>query len=304
MQNTTNTIHGANIEDLQPEKIESYIVPQIDKQIRLSDFVAGIFKTITSHKGMKNAIKKGLVKINDKTGYTGDYIRGGETIDLYQNCEPINKPSIDIKLEVIFEDDYLAIVNKPPGIVVSGNKQWTLENALPCNLKPSNKPTALQRPEPIHRLDYPTSGALLIGKTRHAVLALNKLFEERSIEKIYFAVTIKAMPNSGIVESEIENKQCKSIYKVINSVVSPKYYFLNLTQLTPHTGRRHQLRIHMAEIGNPILGDLKYGTEGLILKGKGLYLHSYSLKFVHPFTGEDILVEVPLPKKFTKLFDE
>lgn len=285
------------------EKIESYTVPKLEKQVRLSDFVPGIFKTITSHQGMKKAIKGGLVKVNGSIGFTGDYIKGGEVIELYQNSSVQNqKPRIDIKLEVVFEDDYLAIINKPAGIVVSGNKKWTLENALPKNIKLSNKPTALLRPEPIHRLDYPTSGAILVGKTREAVLALNKLFEERNIEKTYFAVTIKSMPESGVIESKIDDKSAKSFYKVINSVKSPKYQFLNLVQLTPHTGRRHQLRKHMSEMGNPILGDLLYGNQGEIVKGKGLYLHAFSLNFIHPFTNETVSVSVPLPKKFDKLF--
>jgi 23S rRNA pseudouridine1911/1915/1917 synthase len=286
-------------------KIESYIVPKIDKQLRLSDFFTlGIFTTITSRKAMKNAIKKGLVKVNGDIGYTGDYIRGGECIDIYRAELQTKKPSIHINIEVIYEDDYLAIVNKPCGIVVSGNKRWTLENALANNLKKSTKADALERPEPIHRLDYPTSGALLVGKTSQAVNLLNKLFEERNIEKTYTAITIGEIKDEGTINTSIENKTAKTIFKIVDRLVSPKYEFLNLTALTPYTGRMHQLRIHMSAMGNPIFGDLKYGKEGYLLKGKGLYLHASSLRFIHPFTNAPLYINVPLPIKFLKLFPE
>jgi len=283
-------------------KIETHKVPQLDNRIRLSDYTPGIFKTIFSKKGIKKAIKKGWVTINGDMGYTSDYIVGGETIDLFQSKTPQNKPSIDIPLEVVYEDEYLAIINKPSGIVVSGNKKYTLENALPNTLKKSIKIDALQRAEPIHRLDYPTSGAILIGKTSQAVILLNKMFEERLIQKKYYAVTIGFQKDSGLIETPIDDKPSKSEFKVISKLASRKYESLNLVELIPHTGRRHQLRIHLALKGNPILGDIHYGKEGLIGKGNGLYLHASSLIFTHPETNKEVSVAIPLPKKFLKLF--
>lgn len=286
-------------------KIESYTVPEMGTQVRLSDFFReGIFKTVASRKAMKNAIKKGLVKVNGDIGYTGDYIKGGELIEIFEIKNQKIKPSISIPLDIIYEDDYLAVVDKPCGIVVSGNKRWTLENALEANLKISNKKDALQRPEPVHRLDYPTSGVLLIGKTAQSVMNLNKLFEDRKIKKTYIAVSIGLMKDSDTITSPIDDKTAKTDFKVLQRIASPKYEFLNLTELQPHTGRRHQLRIHLSEIGNPIFGDLKYGKEGLILKGKGLYLHASSLSFIHPFTNELMNIIAPIPKKFLKLFPE
>jgi len=283
-------------------KIESITVSEIETQIRLSDFIPGKFKSITSHKGMKNAVKKGLVTLNGKRAFTGDYIKGGETIELYQDKNQNTKPNIDINLDVLFEDEHLAIVYKPAGIVVSGNKKWTLENALSGNLKKSDEQDALIRPEPIHRLDYPTSGALVIGKTSKAVLSLNKMFEEKTISKTYHAVTIGQMEKSGIYNSPIEGKKSESHFKVLESLESPRFGFLNLVELSPKTGRKHQLRIHTSEKGNPILGDLEHGTEELILKGKGLYLHATAIEFVHPVTKAKIFIKTNLPKKFLKLF--
>ena len=288
----------------QNRLIESHTVPKLEVATRLSDYVPGIFKTVTSKKGMKNAIKNGLVKINGKKGFTADFISGGEKIDLYKSLEKINKPIIELPIQVLYEDDYLAIVNKQAGIVVSGNKKITLENALPNSLKVSSQKDALERPEPIHRLDYATSGALLIGKTINTVVALNQLFEEKKVRKKYYAVTIGIMKDKGTITFPIENKASKSSYQLIASIESPKYKFLNLVELTPHTGRRNQLRVHMAAIGNPILGDQKFGKEGLILLGKGLYLHSFSLEFTHPNKNTILSISSPIPKKFLKLFPE
>ena len=282
--------------------VESFLVPKQDKKTRLSDFVPGIFITLSSKKGMKKAIDKGLVKINGKVAYTADFIRGGETIELYQQEISKKLPVIDVELEVLFEDDYLALINKPPGIEVSGNKKWVLENALPNNLKPSSQKDALQRAQAIHRLDFPTSGVLLVGKTLQMVMILNRLFEERNVEKTYHAVCIGEMENNGVIQSDIDGKNAESIYCVLKKVPSVRFGFLNLVELLPHTGRKHQLRKHMAKLGNPILGDVTYGKEGLILKGKGLYLHASSLNFIHPVTGEQLCITAPLPKKFIKIF--
>lgn len=283
-------------------KIETHKVPYLKNRIRLSDYAPGIFKTFFSKKGIKNAIKKGLVTINGDIGYTSDYIKGDETIELFQSNIPTNKPTIKIPLEVLYEDDYLAIINKPSGVLVSGNKKYTLENALPNVLSKSNQKDALLRPDPIHRLDYPTSGALLIGKTSQVVILLNKMFEERKINKMYYAITIGEIKDNGIIEAPIENRTSKSEYKTISRLASRKYESLNLIELIPHTGRKHQLRIHLASIGSPIFGDLKYGNEGLTGKGNGLYLHASSLVFSHPITNSDVSVTIPLPKKFKKLF--
>lgn len=282
--------------------IETHILGTLKEKVRLSDLPAGTFISLTSRKAFKNALKKGLVKVNGQLAYTADFVLGGESIEI--NVDPFQKakPFIDFELEVLFEDDYLAIVNKPAGILVSGNKKWTLENALSFNLIKSPETDALEHPEPIHRLDYATSGVLLVGKTRLAVILLNKMFEERQINKIYHAICIGEMKASGIIESEIEDKACKSSFKVLESIESAKYSFLHLVQLTPHTGRRHQLRIHMSEQGNPIFGDLKYGHEGLISKGQGLYLHASMLQFQHPLSKESLQIRKDLPKKFLKLF--
>lgn len=283
------------------EQTESHQATGLEKPQRLSDYAGGVFKLIPSRKGMKKAIDKGWVTINGKIASTADLVSDGDSIELTIG-EVQSRPEIELKLDVIYEDDFLAVINKKPGIEVSGNRKWTVENALSQNLKRSSEVDVLPHPEAIHRLDHPTTGALLIGKTRAAVSALNRMFAEKKIQKTYWAVAIGKMKPEGKISTAIDGKPSLSKFKVLKTVCSERFEKLNLVELHPETGRRHQLRKHLASIGNPILGDKDYGIDGLILNGKGLYLHSKSLNFIHPFTKEELSIEAPTPKKFLKLF--
>ncbi len=281
--------------------IESHTVSNLPESVRISDYVAGIFTTIPSRKGMKKAIDRGRVLLNGKRARTADQLVGGERIELLENHLQ-NRPEIPLSLRVIYEDDQLAVIDKPAGVEVSGNKRWTITNALSTNLQASSEPDALRFAHPVHRLDFPTSGVLLVGKTASCVMALNRLFEERKVEKVYHAVVIKEIIAEGDIHFPVDGKSSHTHFQLLQSVHSERFGSLNLLQLHPYTGRRHQLRKQLSELGNPILGDKDYGIEGLILNGKGLYLHASSLRFIHPFTKAEIFVESTLPKKFRKLF--
>jgi len=283
--------------------VESHKVPKQENQLRIQEYLVGVFDTCPTKSAIKKAIKKNHIKVNDENITTAKYICGGETITLFQSEGKTNLKKLKLPLEVLFEDDYLAIINKPAGILVSGNKFKTIANALPQNLKKSSQKDAV-KPQPVHRLDYPTTGLLLVGKTSNAILRLNKLFENKEIQKEYIAITIGKMKSSGIVDLPIDNKKSVSEYKVLKTVTSERFQFLNLVKLIPKTGRRHQLRKHLSAIGNPILGDEIYGIEHLILKGKGLYLHAYKLEFEHPFTKEKTSIKLEKPKKFGNIFPE
>ena len=284
--------------------LETYIVPPLEAPIRLSDLRAGTFSLVVSRKAFTKLIKANLVQVNNMIGSTATPLLGGETITIFRDQTLSNKPSITIPLDVIFEDQHLAIIYKPPGIEVSGNKKYTIANALVKALKKSNQKDALQRPEPIHRLDYPTSGCLLIGKTASSVMKLNKSFQEKKIHKIYYAITIGNQKASGSITIPLEGKSCTSHFELIATVPSIKYNTLNLVKLIPQTGRKHQLRKHLAAIQCPIMGDLKYGNSGATGQGNGLYLHAYSLEFTHPETGIAICKTAQLPKKFTRIFNQ
>ena len=282
--------------------LQSLTIPKQFSESRLQEAAVGLFKNISTKSSLKKVLKKNLICLNGKVATTADFVRGGETLELFQDMTSAPHVQIELPVEVLFEDDHLAFVYKPSGIAVSGNKKWTLENALQKALEPSSQFDALSRPEPIHRLDYPTSGVLLIGKTSTAVIALNQLFENRKIEKTYVAVAIGEIIPSGIIENKIDGKNSKTSFVLTNRIASPRFGFLNLVTLQPETGRKHQIRKHLSEIGNPILGDRLYGKETMILKGKGLYLHASNLAFIHPITNENLRISAEVPKKILKLF--
>ena len=110
------------------------------------------------------------------------------------------------------------------------------------------------------------------------------------------------MDPKGIIDQNIDEKEAVTHFEQVASVNSPRFNKLNLVKLLPKTGRRHQLRIHLSGMGNPILGDRDYSPEHLILKGKGMYLHAYSLEFTHPFSGKKVFETAPLPSRFAKIF--
>jgi 23S rRNA pseudouridine1911/1915/1917 synthase len=280
---------------------ETHIALQLKVPTRLQEYAVGIFKTIPTKSGIKKAIKKKLVFVDGAQASTALFIKGGEKIELFQLDTETTFKRLDFPLEVLFEDDFLAIIYKPSGVLVSGNKFVTIANALAQNLQKSSESDAV-KPQPIHRLDYPTSGVLLVGKTSTAITALSQLFETKEVQKTYHAICIGKMQHTGTIEKSIEDKAAQSYFEILKTVSSPRFKFLNLVKLSPKTGRRHQLRIHLSSIGNQILGDKEYGNPALILTGKGLYLHASTLSFKHPFTKENISITKELPKKFTKIF--
>lgn len=279
---------------------ETHIASSQKNAVRLSDYAVGIFISIPSKAGIKKALKKGLILVDSKRGISGQFINGHEKIELLEDQTRIKK-EINLTLDVLWQDDYLAVIYKPAGLLVSGNKSKTVANALTYNLNPSNLPDAV-KPQPVHRLDFGTSGLLLIGKTANSIRELGKLFENKTIQKTYTAITIGEMKNSDTINFPIEEKESISSYQILKSINSERFGYLNLVELKPFTGRRHQLRIHCSHINTPILGDTEYGVEGKILKGKGLYLHAKALEFIHPFTQEKLNIEKEIPKKFLHIF--
>jgi 23S rRNA pseudouridine1911/1915/1917 synthase len=288
---------------MQQEIIEQHTVPPLSDRARLQDYGVGIFVSAATKSALKKAIKKGFVQVNGAAATTATFLQGGENITLTIPAETTPRRVFDLPLEVLYEDEHLAVIEKPPGVQVTGNRFRTIVNALPQNLRWSTMPDAV-KPHPTHRLDFGTTGVLLIGKTSTCTRALNQLFKEKRVEKTYYAITIGKMEAQGEITAPVDERPSESRYEVRASVPSSRFGQLNLVKLYPKTGRRHQLRKHLSGIGHPILGDPDYGMEGLILRGKGMYLHAYSLRLVHPVTEEEVIFESPLPNKFGKIFQE
>jgi len=281
--------------------LETHTVPpDIRSNIRLSDYAVGIFRIIPTRKGIKKAIKKGCV--NGLPADTGRWVQSGQVIQL---MEPELRPSkiFEFPLTILFEDNYIAVINKPAGIVVSGNQYRTIQNALSYNLTDSIAEDALACPMPAHRLDHATSGLLLIAKTRKARVVLGKYFENRQIDKKYQAIVIGKTLASGTIDFLIDGKAAHTRFETNRIVHSLKNDYLTLVDLYPTTGRTHQLRIHLAKSGWPILGDKLYGQEGMILKNKGLFLTAVGLSFPHPITEDLISITKDAPAKYGLLLE-
>ncbi len=278
--------------------IESHIVPAIAEKIRLQEYAVGIFKMLPSKSGLKKAIKKQEILLDGKVAQTSDWIEEHQRIDFIQKEAPVLKV-FKLSLEVVFEDDHLAVINKVSGYPTSGNYFKTIEHALPYNLKISALSDALQYPLPVHRLDNPTSGLLIVAKTKSAQLKLHQDFEEIKIHKIYLALVTGKTPLQHSILTKIEDKEAETDFTTLKSF-QQKGIFYSLLEVAPKTGRTHQIRIHLSTIGYPIVGDNLYGSGLDPFNKKGLYLAAIGLEFTHPIEKNKINLKLPLPSKFSK----
>ena len=276
---------------------ETHIVPKLSEEIRLQEYAAKIFKSITTRSAVKKAIKKQRILINGKSGHTGDWILEGQKIELL-NIENQQK-TFELKLEVVYEDEHIAVINKPAGYPTSGNYFKTIKNALPFNLKASNAIDQLENPLPAHRLDNPTSGILLCAKTNKALIELNRQFQQKEIQKTYTAIVEGDFPDSTInFKDDIEGKPAATSVKLLKKLVI-KSTNLSLVEAKPLTGRTHQIRIHLATNGFPILGEKIYGSPIHQFK-KGLFLASTAVSFKHPADLSKASFKINFPKKFER----
>ena len=273
-----------------------------EKKIRIYDWMVGKFDALPSRKSVKKALDKGRIQVNGKTVSTAYFLKKGDEVVLMEDIVKAPKP-YRMEVEILYEDDYLIAINKPPGLVVSGNQFKTAYNVIAYNASPSNQPDQLLAPLPVHRIDQPTSGVLLAAKTKVARIKMGELFEQRLINKTYHAIVVGDTPESGKLEEDIDGKPASTFFQKIESSPSLKFGNLSLLELRPETGRKHQIRKHLFEFGFPILGDQRYFFSDKKLNHKGLFLHASQLCFVHPVTETRVEINVPLPKKYKKRLD-
>jgi len=276
--------------------LEKHIVPLGDYHIRLQEYAGAIFEKLQTRSAVKKAIAKNTILINQQIASTGDWIKSGQLIELIA-LETSPKKIFQLQLEVVFEDEDMAVINKPAGFPTNGNYYKTIENALPFNLKTTTKKDALNFPKPVHRLDNPTSGILLIAKTKTAQIGLHQQFENKSIQKTYHAVVVGLLPQNGRIDIEIKEQEALTLFKNIQQIPALQNEYLTLVQLQPKTGRTHQLRIHLSSLGNPIVGDKLYAPKNVMLH-KGLFLCATKIEFYHPITKNNMEIEIKIPQKF------
>ncbi len=230
---------------------------------------------------------------------------------LIEDKELLTLKAENIPLEIVYEDDDLAIINKQTGIVVHpapGNNEHTLVNALMHHFKKLSDINP-QRPGIVHRLDKETSGLLVIAKNNFSHLALAGQFAKHTINREYIAVVNGKMEfDENIIELPIARHPVKRKMMAVSFSEEAKYaktYYrtlrraedFSLLEIKPFTGRTHQIRVHLSSLGHPILGDEKYGKPPKLDR---LYLHAKSVGFTHPSTEKYIEFSSDIPKEFKK----
>lgn len=280
--------------------LKTYTVKEISTAIRFVDFAIGLFPGFETRNAVKKAIKQKRFLLNGVVAGTGNWVHSSDRIDLLERT--IKPKAYSKEIEIVYEDDDLAIVNKPAGLVVSGNQFKTLENCLVDQLKLSSKDDALSWGLPVHRLDAATSGLVLFAKTISTRRKLGEMLKGGTISKLYHAV-VHGIPKEGRIHSQVDGKEATSVLKLVRTVSSIQNEALSLVQLEPVTGRTHQLRIHCQSVGNAIVGDKKYSNPEGTFRNKGLLLAATRLEFQHPETEARICVEIPIPNKFESLLN-
>lgn len=278
---------------MQSVVVESHVIESLEEQVRISDYGGPHLIMAPSRKAFKKAIRAKRVIINGDIADSSQMVKKGDLIEILQTEEKF--PQHNIKLEVVYEDDHIAIVNKPAGLLTSGNQHRTLANALVNNLQPSKETAVLPRPVPLHRLDRSASGLLIVAKTMVAQQNVSKQLSDYTVDKTYRVICHGLADQEGDVDAAIKGKSAQTHFNLVKTIPSNKYGGFSVLDVKIKQGRKNQIRVHLHSIGHTVVGDLLYPRAN---PGKGLYLHCYSLTLAHPISGEEQLFEIELPKKF------
>jgi len=287
---------------------------------RLDVFLSGHTSGL-SRAGVQRLIEKGAVTVNGKHAKPSLKIRPGDTIDWdVPKPAPLEIEGEPIPLEVLYEDESLLVLNKPAGIVVHpapGHWSGTLVNALLHHIQQGPDRGRLsgiggrERPGLVHRLDKGTSGVMVIAKTDAAHRGLSKEFKDHTIHRVYLALITGAVKGSrGRVELAI-GRDSKNRQKISARTTAPRQAVTEfqvierfgktaaLVEVRPQTGRTHQIRVHLASIGHPVLGDETYGGRKVCeVNDQPIsrpMLHARTLGFTHPITGKYLEYSAPPP---------
>lgn len=297
------------------------------------DKALSLISEIGSRNRAAQLVDQGKVLVNGKTEKVSYKLKAQDQIQIsLPEPEPTNLVPLSMKLDILFEDKDLLVVNKPSGLVVhpaAGHAQDTLVNALIHHTDDFDMKFGDDRPGIVHRLDKDTSGVLVVAKNDFTQTALQEQFKARTVHRIYYAVCagIPLRPE-GRIESylarhPVDRKRYASVRNGDGSIgkyAATNYWLLkknpagiSLMKLKLETGRTHQIRVHLSEMGLPILGDPIYGGKKKISNAvkdiPRLALHAAELGFSHPRTGAQLSFKVPWPDDFTFLirqwgFDE
>lgn len=288
---------------------------------RLDAVAATLFDLTRS--AVQGLIEKESLRVNGKNGDKKQKVKEGDVLLLLlPDPEPCDVLPQNIPLEIVYEDEHLAVVNKPKGMVVhpaAGNPDGTLVNALLYHLDSLSGINGVLRPGIVHRIDKNTSGLLMVAKNDKAHLHLSEQIKEHSFFRQYECIAIGRMKEqTGEIDAPIgrhpikrqqmavvkDGRQARTRYEVIAECGG----FSHL-KCTLYTGRTHQIRVHLSSIGHPILGDSLYGGGSTPFEKKHAALlleqtlHAKTLGFVHPATGEYMEFSSDLPDYFKRVLE-
>ena len=288
------------------------------ENVRLDAYIAQKCENL-SRTMIQKLIEDGEILVNGQEKKISYKTKQGDVIEIHiPEAKEINLKAQDIPLDVVYEDDDIIVVNKPKGMVVhpaNGNPDGTLVNAVMSLCKGSLSGIGGEiRPGIVHRLDKDASGLIIIAKNDVAHINLSKQIKDRRVKKIYIAlVKGNVSENEATVNMPIgrstkdrkkmavrkDGKEAITHFKVLK-----RYGKYTLLELKIDTGRTHQIRVHMAEIGHPVVGDMIYSNGKNEFGIEGQMLHAKSLDFQHPVTGKQIHLEAELPKYFEEILSK
>jgi len=259
-----------------------------------------------SRSRLQSWIKDGRVRVDGAVAKASLLLRGRESVEVSPaELPPLNARPENLPLEILYEDAAVVAINKPAGVVVhagAGIRSGTLVNRLVHHFSALSRIGGELRPGIVHRLDKGTSGALLVARTDAAHQALAAQFSRRTVEKTYLAlVQGKVRADSGRINAPIERDPLRRIRMTAKTGagraalteyrVRQRFDKFTLLEVRIHTGRTHQIRVHLASIGHPVAGDRLYGGPA----AARIFLHAWKIAFTSPATHERVTVEAPLP---------
>ena len=299
------------------ENRREFIVKETDAGARLDRFLANSANEF-SRSRIQALIRDGFVTVNGAAPRARDIVRSGDRIVLVEPpVQAIDLVPEKIALSVLFEDDDLIVINKPAGISVhpgAGRKRGTLVNALLSHCKNLSGIGGKERPGIVHRLDKETSGCLAVAKNDFAHLELSRQFAARTVDKIYLALVAgKVHGKAGTIVAPIARhrvhrkkmaiareggREARTDFKVVRCGGEA-----SLLECRLHSGRTHQIRVHLQHLGHPILGDVVYGGRRARTFPRQM-LHAWKLGLDHPRTKKRMHFEAPLPEDFKRAMSE